>query len=593
MPRSVAACLVALALAASPIASGQQPIEPADYVFVDGAILTVDAADSVAEALAVRGRTIVAVGTTAEVRRLIGADTEVIDLDGRAVTPGLIDTHLHVSPPSDRLDLSDPEIRTIADLRARLAEEVAKYQPGEWVRGNGWDEGKLAESRFLRASDLDPVSPDNPVWLGHTTGHYGVANTAALRAAGITRDTADPPAGTIERDENGEPTGLMKESATGLVTRHMTGGRGGRGGGRDLRAGLRETFAGYNREGMTAVKDPGVNAGRFDTYREMLDAGELTVRLFTLWRGGRTVESVQETIARMNAYPRLPATLGDGRLVSGGVKLYMDGSGGARTAWMHDEWNVESTKTDTGNVGYPTTDPQVYGEQIRLLHDAGIHVGTHAVGDRAIDWVVDTYAEALAGKPTRGLRHSIIHANIPTDHAIDVMARLQREYDAAYPEAQAPFMWWIGDTYSGNFGPKRSARLMPFRTYLDKGVIWAGGSDYSVTPYPARYGLWASVVRQPLRGTYGEQAFGLDEAIDAKAALRSYTTWAAHQLFLDDRIGSLEVGKEADLAVWDRHPYDVPGADLQHLRCELTMVAGEVVFRAKTDGGGATSGTHN
>jgi hypothetical protein len=245
---------------------------------------------------------------------------------------------------------------------------------------------------------------------------------------------------------------------------------------------------------------------------------------------------------------------------------------------MHRDWNVESTKVEAGNVGYPTTDPAVYREQVTRLHEAGIHVGTHAVGDRAIDFVVDTYVGVLKARPVKGLRHSIIHANIPTDHAIDTMALLQKTYDAGYPEAQAPFMWWIGDTYAGNFGPERSARLMPFQTYLRKGVVWAGGSDYSVTPYAARYGLWSSVVRTPLRGTYGEQAFGTAEAVDIRAALRSYTIWAARQLFLEDRIGSLEVGKDADIAIWAQNPYRLPADELRNLRCEMTILAGKVVF---------------
>jgi len=550
--------------------------QPPDLLLVNGTVLTVDEADTIAEALAIRAGRIVAVGTTSEISRLAGPRTGVIDLDGRTATPGLIDTHLHVSPPSDQLDLSDPDIRTIADLQARLKEEVAKHPPGEWVRGRGWDEGKLAERRFLRASDLDAVSPANPVWLTHTTGHYGVGNSLALKLAGVTRDTPDPPAGTIERDAAGNPTGLMKESATGLVTRAIGGegrgrGRGGAGGG------LAAALAGFNREGLTAVKDPGVSAARFEQYRQMLEAGTLTVRVFALWRGGRTVESVDQTIRQMNGYPRLPQTIGDGILTSGGVKLYIDGSGGARTGWMHDDWNLDSTGVEAGNKGYPTTDPDVYREQIRRLHEAGIHVGTHAVGDRGMDVVVDAYADALRARPTRGLRHSIIHANLPTSHAIETMAMLQKTYDAGYPELQPPFMWWIGDTYAGNYGPARSRRLLPLRTFAEQGILWAGGSDYSVTPYAARYGLWSSVARKTLRGTYGETAFGLDEAVDVRTALRSYTIWAARQLFLEDRIGSLEVGKDADIAVWDRNPYTIPADDLQNLRCEITLVAGRVV----------------
>ena len=185
----------------------------------------------------------------------------------------------------------------------------------------------------------------------------------------------------------------------------------------------------------------------------------------------------------------------------------------------------------------------------------------------------------LKANPVKGLRHSIIHANVPTDHAIRVMAELQKTYDAGYPEAQAPFLWWIGDTYAGNFGPKRNPRLEPFRSYQKAGVIWAGGSDYNVTPYAARYGLWSSVVRETQAGAYGKTPFGMGESVDIRTALKSYTIWAARQMFLEKRVGSLEVGKDADIAVWDRNMYTIPSAQLKDLSCELTLLAGQVVFR--------------
>jgi predicted amidohydrolase YtcJ len=256
----------------------------------------------------------------------------------------------------------------------------------------------------------------------------------------------------------------------------------------------------------------------------------------------------------------------------------MDGSGGARTAWMSQEWHRNSTDVDHGNFGYPSTDPEIYRQMVRLFHQAGVHVGTHAVGDRAIDWVVDTYAQVLGETPTVGLRHSIIHANIPSDRAIKTMGALEQRYDAAYPEVQAPFMWWIGDTYAGNFGPDRSQRLIPLNTFQKNGIRWGGGSDYSVTPLPARYGLWASVERETAKGTYGKHPFGAAESVDIHAALRSYTSWGARQLFLEDRIGSLEIGKEADIAVWDRDMYAMPASDLRNLKCTMTLLHGRVVF---------------
>ena len=565
---SIAAC--AVLLRAQPAAA------PADLVLVNANVLTVDAADSVARGVAIRNGTIAAVGSVDRVRAFVGPQTRVVDLGGRTVTPGLIDSHVHFSEAAAmyEIDLGDGTVAKMADVVQRVADRVKSTKSGEWVRGSGWDEGKLAERRYVTAADLDAVSPDNPVWLEHTTGHYGVANSAALRLAGVERETKDPPAGTIDRDARGNPTGVLKEAAQQLVTSKIPPLTR-----EQEKNGILKLVADFNREGMTGAKDPGIDQAKWDLYREILGEGRLTVRVFALWSGGRSVDANRRVIDRIRSLPHPPATVGDGRLISGGVKLFMDGSGGARTAWMYDDWNKNSTERDTGNAGYPTMPPDAYRESIALLHDAGLHVSTHAIGDRAIDWVVDSYAEALARTPTAGLRHGIIHANVPTDHAIDVMARLQREYDAGYPESQAPFLWWLGDNYTANLGPARSQRLKPLRTYVQRGIRWAGGSDYSVTPFPARYSLWASVARRTLNATYGAQPFGTKESVDIRSALRAQTIWAAHQMFLDDRIGSIEVGKDADLAVWDRDMYTVPTDRLKDLKCVMTLLRGAEVYR--------------
>jgi predicted amidohydrolase YtcJ len=344
------------------------------------------------------------------------------------------------------------------------------------------------------------------------------------------------------------------------------------------RDGILKSIDDLHREGITAVKDPSIAQPVWDAYRDLLREDKLSEHVCVLWYAGTTLASARAVLASILSLPRAPQSLGDGRLLSCGAKIFMDGSGGARTAWTSQEWHKNSTEIDPGNFGYPSTDPEVYRQMVRLFHQAGVHVGTHAVGDRAIDWVVDTYAQVLRRTPTIGLRHGIIHANIPSDHAIKTMGALEKLYDAAYPEVQAPFMWWIGDTYAGNFGPERSQRLIPLNTFQRNGIRWGGGSDYSVTPLPARYGLWASVERETAKGTYGKHPFGVAESVDIHAALRSYTTWGARQLFLDDRIGSLEIGKEADIAVWDRDMYTMPASELRNLKCTMTLLHGRVVF---------------
>ena len=571
-----------LLLAATLACGVPAPDAPADLILTGGPVITLDADSRVAEAVAIRGQRILAVGTAAEIDALTGPATRRVDLAGRAVTPGLMDAHVHFASGGVSmlytLDLSYPNLESIADVQAAVAEQARRLGDGEWVRGRGWDEGKLAELRYILASDLDAVVADRPVWLSHTMGHYGVANSLALEMAGITVDTPDPPGGTIDRDADGQPTGVLKESAQGLVSRLIPGL-----GPDEQRAGIHALADAFNAECMTGGKDPGIGQRTWEAYQDVQEAGDLSVRIFALWRArDGTLDEVQAWAEELAAFTRPYESTGDDHLISGGVKLYIDGSGGARTAWLHEDWNRDHTGIDTGNRGYPTMDPDELRRRFRAYHDAGLHVSIHSIGDRAIDWTMDSFVEALEATPTRGLRHGIIHSNIPTGRALDIMAELQRDWEAGYPEPSPTFTWWIGDTYAGNFGPERALRLNPFRSYQERGMIWASGSDFSVTPFPARYGVWASVARRPLLGVYGEQPYGTDESVDAETALRSFTTWVAHQMFLEDRVGTIEPGMYADLAVWDRNPLEVETPALRDMACEMTVFNGDVVYERAT-----------
>src|SRR5271165_2094127 len=259
------------------IASAQTP----DLILINGKILTVDAQDSIVEAVAITKSKIVAVGTTAEIQRRAGPATRVIDLHGLTATPGLIDTHGHFAEGGvdEMFHVVLSDISRVSDALEKLREKAATLKPGEWLVGAGWDEGKLAERRYLLASDLDKVTPNNPVWLMHTTGHYGVANSYALKLAHITASTPDPPAGTIDRDAQGNPTGVLKESAKDLMVSLTPAPTP-----EQWRRGILHSIEGLHREGMTAVKDPDVTQPMWDAYRALLDVKKLDERVFMLWQ---------------------------------------------------------------------------------------------------------------------------------------------------------------------------------------------------------------------------------------------------------------------------------------------------------------------
>lgn len=572
----IAAILGTAAVLGSSPSVAAAPAADADIVLFNGKVLSVDPNDTVYEAVAIKGERIAAVGSSRDITALAGPRARRIDLKGRTVTPGLLDTHLHLTSGATAevysIQLGYPDVKNITDVQRRVQERVERSQKGEWITGRGWDEGKLTEHRYIYAKDLDPVSPDNPMLLAHTMGHYTVANSAALRAAGITRDTPDPPGGTIDRGPDGEPTGVLKEQASGLVRRLIPDFNA-----KQLHDAVEKVAKRASSECLTGLKDPGMFQEDWDNYHLLRSEGKLPVRVAALWRTPRSLEEAKALAEKIKPFSRPGVPTTDDQIVSIGIKIGLDGSGGARTAWMHEDWSKDYTGVDVDNKGYTVIDLGLVTAMVRMYHEAGIHMGIHSIGDKGIDWTVNAFEQLLKEKPTKGLRHSIIHANVPSDMAIAKMAKLQREYDSGYPESQGPFLWWLGDTYSGNLGPLRSLRLKPFKTYLQNNVIFANGSDYPVAPFEPRYGLWATVARETLLGVNGKTPFGTSESVDIHVALRSYTDWASRQMFMEKQIGTIEPGKYADLAVWDKDMYSIPTAEIKDMKCSMTIFNGKVV----------------
>jgi len=562
--------IVAFSLLATPAIAA-----PPETVLLHGRIITADAAGSVVQALAISDGKVSAVGSDADITKLAGPNTRIIDLKGRTATPGLIDTHAHILSTGlgELYEIALGDARSVAEIVKRVAERVAKTPKGEWIAGVGWDEGKFADGRYPTAADLDAVSPDNPVWLENTTGHYGVANSAALKLGNVTAATATPTAGTIERLPDGRPAGVMKETAQDLITRLIPPASAAQ-----RSAALAHMIKRLHEEGMTGFKDPSIGREDWEAYLGLVKAGQFPINACVLFSGGRSMATATKALTEIRQAKSEIASVPGSSLSVCGVKLFMDGSGAAPTAWMYEDWNHHRTEIAKGNSGYPQIEPNEYRQMISMFINADIGIGTHAIGDKAIDWVVDGYAAALKAHPVKDLRLSIIHANTPTDHAIATMAALQRDYGSGYPETQGSFAWWIGDIYAANLGPARSQRLNPYATYVKNGIIWGGGSDTGVTPFPARLGLWASVAREPSGGTWGKTPFGTAEAIDVPTALNSYTRWAAPLIGAAGRTGVLATGMAADIAVWDRDPTKVPTAAIKDMKADLTLFRGRVVY---------------
>jgi predicted amidohydrolase YtcJ len=548
----------------------------ADLVLEHGVILTVDGQDHIVQALAIKDGRLLALGSDGDIAGLVGPKTRVIDLAGKTATPGLIDTHAHILH-GGLIDLYQIDLSQTASVSAILDLVRARAKsmpPGQWIIGEGWNEGVIAEHRPPSLAELDAVSDGHPVQLRHVSGHFVMVNSVVLKLLRLSSGSPNPPGGTIDRDNSGQLTGLLKESAQDLALAIDP----------PPSMAQRETAIGaairqMNTEGMTGVKDPLLQPQEWAAYLDLARKGGLTAHVCGLMQAGISMESAQRALDEVVQARKDVAAIRGNDLNVCGVKIFMDGAFLARTAWMNEDYPADATHHAPTGRGYPTVQPDTYRRMVRLFTRADVTIGTHVIGDRGSDFVADTYAQALAETPRMGLRHSIIHMELPSAHALEVVAMLQRRYDSGIVETQAEFLWALGGALPGAVGPELAKHLIPLATYARRGIRYASSSDYPVTPLPARYGLWASVAREPLTKTAGTHPFGTAEAADVHAALRSYTIAGARQMFLEKNTGSLEVGKWADIAVWDRNPYAVPTAQLKDMRCLLTIYKGRTVFQ--------------
>jgi len=539
-----------------------------DQILLNARVHTLDDAAPSASAVAVAAGTFAAVGNMATIQALAGPQTVVEDLGGATVIPGLIDPHNHLLATGIMLgQVSLYDCRSLGEILDRVAARAGQTPDGGWIVGRGWDESLLAERRHPTRHDLDAVAPHHPVVL-HRVWNKLVCNSAALRLAGITRDSPGPPpdvlyAGSFERDAAGEPTGLFRDRAKNLITDRMPPPTED-----DLVAAIATACRAYNAAGLTSGVDPGLYPPEIRAYDRARREGKLTIRtdlLLAAWGFGppEVEEGLRERLAALG----VTGGFGDDLLRLGGVKLMPDGGISDRTARMFAPYRDEPD-----NHGTWVVDPERLRELIGWVHELGWSMDIHTCGDEAQQVVVAGYAAAQAASPKPWLRHRVHHAYFPTPETLRLMAA-----HGIPALVSSPFLANLGEGFVNAVGAERAAQAMPMRTYLDAGVPLAGSSDSPITDFNPFTGIHAAVARTTVAG----RLLGGGERLTPAEALHSYTLGAAQAIGREAMVGSIAPGKLADLVVLDRDPLAIDVDELREVKPVATMLGGAWVYDAR------------
>ena len=535
-----------------------------DTIWVNGTVVTMEG-ERVVQAVAVLGDLIVAVGSDATVRGLAGPETRVVDLDGRTMTPGFYAAHDHF-PGSGRVavtqvDLNSPPIggienmdQLVAALRAR-AEELPE---GQWVSGRGYDDTLLAEQRHPTRTDLDKASTTHPIYISHTSGHLGVANSLALELAGVTRDTPDPPGGVVRKDpDTGEPDGVFEESG-GMVSRLIPPPTP-----EQTMEAYRWAVEDYVEDGVTTAVIAGGGRGSLTGLQRARDAGILTFRIITMMsRGAPGQPSAAEAGGMVSGF-------GDEYLKLGAIKIVQDGSNQGYTGYFTEPYHTPF-KGDADYRGYPRRRREDLTTMVKELHETGYQIAIHANGDAAIDDVLHAFREAQLAFPREDARHRIEHCQMVRQDQLDAIAELNLS-----PSFFVGHVYYWGDRHRDIFmGPKRAAGISALRSSIDRGIRFTVHDDTPVTPVNPLQLVWVGVNRL----TKTDQVLGPDERITPLEALRTVTIDAAWQNFEEDIKGSIAPGKLADLVILDGNPLTVDPTAIRDIQVQETIVGGETVY---------------
>jgi predicted amidohydrolase YtcJ len=526
-----------------------------DLILYNGKVITLNPRSELAEAVAVRDGQFVAIGRTTDIRRMAGPATRQIDLLGRTVTPGLADNHFHSIGGGPGVDLS--RARSIDDVLHAIRERAARTTPGEVIVTNSdWHEGQLKETRLPYRKDLDRAAPNHPLVVVRG-GHEYVLNSAALSKWNITETTRVPEGGSIGRDADGKLNGELVDRAKNLVNLPAPPRV-------DAEQRIKDQVAEFQKlhaAGLTSIRYPGTTLEMWNMLQEMKRRGILTMRVNVLFRVTGGPEGVDGTLARLGLKP----DQGDEWIRAGGIKLGVDG--GFEGGWMRDPYEEPWGQNGEfrGLQTYPTAE---YKGVVRALNRKGWRVATHAVGDAAIDLVLDAYEEANRESSIVGRRWSIEHAFIPHAEHFPRMKQLGLTISAQN------HLYLAAPSLKSYWGVKRASWMTPMRAYIDAGIAVSTGTDSAVVPYPPLWTLYHFITRNTISGG----VMGPDQRITREEALRAATLGNAYLTFEENSKGSIEVGKLADMVVLMEDILTCPEKNIENIQVAMTIVGGKVVF---------------
>jgi len=533
--------------------------ETADLILFNGKVITVDTQDQICEAIAIKDGRILQVGNTQEIKALAGLPCRMIDLNGKTVTPGLIDSHYHIMYYGQQfwegyLNIRHPEVSSKADLLRVVGDYAKQLTKDAWISGNqGFH---LQGDETLDRFDLDPITPQNPVYLRHGSGQYSVVNSLALEIAGIDSSTPNPHSSRIIRDKNGDATGVLSHyPAENLVAQHAAGY-----GDRTEAQKMEDIERGQElclQAGYTSIQD--VIVGSYNDillYKKFAESGKLKVRLYAML--------YLNTEDQANYFAQNYQPINTGRFTFGGWKLAMDGGFAAKTILMYDKSMFAS------NLSYPYFEQDEFNRIVTTLHNTGLQVAVHVGGDEGIDMVITAFEEAMNANPRPDPRHRIEHGLFPATTA------LQRMKDShIILSTQPQWIAWHGDAYAESTNPQTMTLLLPLKTMLNLGIPIAFGCDVPASIYQEpKWAFHGAVIRRTSGGVFLQT----QERLSMPEALRIHTMGSAYAGFAETTTGSLEPGKYADLVIWSHDLYTMPTTEFINLTAEMTIVNGEIVY---------------